>query len=252
MVLLVVVLLQGYCCTYAVGYALAANVDASEPLRAEDGGLGEPASVPGLIEPGKLTVETALAAEHLLEGPEVVPVPEEELGVTVNVGGQGLVESDEILISGGRLAKLARGRAGLEALDGIDVRLTVGVGIRVPLAADAGAGAGALPLLKLLQLLVQIAGGDRKDGRDDAGKLEFRELILGVLDVLDDGGDGSIDTRQSFIERERASELGCVEVVGWESRRKRDVGGKRCTLGWGRVLGKRNGGSGGRQDDCGE
>jgi hypothetical protein len=155
-------------------------------------------------------------------------VPEEELGVTVDIGGQSLVQSDEILISASRLAELARCRAALQALNGIDVRLTVGVGVRVPLAADAGVRAGALALLELLKLLIQFAWGDGEvlDGRDDAGKLELGELVLSVLDVLDDGGDGGVYTGQGLVERERASELGGLEVVGRESRRKLDVGGE--------------------------
>lgn len=249
MMLLVIVLAYITSSTYAVRYTVSANVDASKPLRAEDGGLGVAASIPGLIKPGKVTVETAVAAKHLLEGPEVVPVPEKELGVTVDVRSQGLVQSDEILISGGRLAELTRGRAGLEALDGIDIRLTIGVGVGVPLATNAGVRAGALPLLELLELLIQIAGGD---GKELWGQLELRKLVLGVLDVLDDGGDGGVYTSQGFVESERASKLRCLEVGSWESRRKRDTGRERSTLGWSRVLGKRDSGSGNSQYGCGE
>lgn len=111
--------------TYAVRYAAAADVDAAEPSGAEDGRGAEAAGVPGLIEPGKLTVEAAITTEHLLEGPEVVPVPQQELGITVNVGGQGLVKSDKILVSAARLAELARGGIPLQTSDSIDVSLSV-------------------------------------------------------------------------------------------------------------------------------
>ena len=147
--------------TYTIGYALAAKVDISKPPRAEDGRLREASSIPGFIKPGKLTVETAVAAQHLLKSPEVVPVPEKELGVTVDIGSQGLVKSDEVLVSAPRLTELARCRAVLQTLDRIDICLTVGIGVRVPFRANAGVGAGALPLLKLLKLFVQITGGDR-------------------------------------------------------------------------------------------
>lgn len=165
--------------------------------------MGEASSVPGFIKPGKLTVETAVAAQHLLESPKVVPVPEKELGVTMNVGSQGLVESDEIFISALGLTELARCRAALQALDCINIRLTIRIGVRVPLGANAGVGAGALPLLELLELLVQIAGGDREKRRNDVGKHELRNLVLGVLDVLDvlDSSDGGVYTSTGFLKR---------------------------------------------------
>lgn len=249
----------------AVRDALATDVHAAEPLGAEDGGLAETASVPSLVEPGEFTVETAIGAEHLLKGPEVVPVPEEELGVTVDVGCQSLVESDDILVSALGLAKLAGCRAALQALDGIDVRLSVGGGVGVPFATDAGAGAGALALLKLLEFLIQLSGVPGEDGRDDVGekisddlgrrgvgKDKLRKLVLSILEVLDDGGNGSIYTRQGLVERERASELGSLEVGDRESRRKRGVGWERSALCRSRVLRKRGGRSGDSQNGCGE
>lgn len=175
-------------------------------------------------------------------------MPEKELCVTVDVGCQGLVESDEILISALGLTELARCRAVLQTLDGIDVRLTVRVGVRVPLAADAGVGASALPLLELLKLLVQGAGSNG----EDAGKNKLGKLVLGVLDVLDDGSDGSVYSMQGLVERERARKLGRLEVGERERRRKSNIGRKRCALGGSRVLGKCNGRSGDSQNGCGE
>ena len=116
-----------------------------------------------------------------------------------------MVESDEIFISALRLPELARCRATLQALDRINVCLTVGIRVRVPLRAKAGVRTGALPLLKLVELLVQVAGGDREKRRNNVGKHELRKLVLGVLDVLDNSGDGGIYTSTSLFKRQRAS-----------------------------------------------
>jgi hypothetical protein len=192
-------------------------------------------------------------------------VPEEKLGVAVDVGSQGLVKSDEILVSALRLAELARCREALQALDGIDIGLTVGVGVRVPLAADAGVGAGALPLLEFLELLVQLSGVPGEDRRHNIGKEvgddlrrrgvreeELRKLVLRILEVLLDSGDSRVDTLQGLFEGERASELWRLEVVEWESWREIDVRGKRSALRRSGVLGERKGGSGNSQNGCGE
>lgn len=200
-------------------------------------------------------------------------MPQEELGVAVDVGGQGLVQSDEVLVSAARLGELAGRLVPLQALDGIDVRLAVRVGVRVPLAADARVAAGALPLLELLQLLVQLAGGHGEDVVDNVGddvvddirnevgddlvggsvrNDKLRHLILSILDVLLDGGDGSVDTRPGLVEGERTSELGSLELDGWESGREIIVVGERSALSGGRVLRKREGGSGDSQNGCGE
>lgn len=200
-------------------------------------------------------------------------MPEEELGVAVDVGGQGLVQSDEVLISAARLGELAGRLVPLQALDSIDVRLAVRVGVRVPLAADARVAAGTLPLLELLELLVQLAGGHGKDVVDDVGNdvvddirdevgddlvggsvrnNKLRHLVLSILDVLLDGGDGSVDTGPGLVEGERTSELGSLELNGWESGREIIVVGERSALSGSRVLGKREGGSGDSQNGCGE
>lgn len=200
-------------------------------------------------------------------------MPEEELGVAVDVGGQGLVQSDEVLISAARLGELAGRLVPLQALDSIDVRLAVRVGVRVPLAADARVAAGALPLLELLELLVQLAGGHGKDVVDDVGNdvvddirdevgddlvggsvrnNKLRHLVLSILDVFLDGGDGSVDTGPGLVEGERTSELGSLELNGWESGREIIVVGERSALSGSRVLGKREGGSGDSQNGCGE
>ena len=43
---------------------------------------------------------------------------------------------------------------------------------------------------------------------------KLRHLVLSILDVLLDGGDGSVDTGQGLVEGERTSELGSLELDG--------------------------------------
>jgi hypothetical protein len=93
--------------TYAIGDTVAAGVDRAQPLARKDGRGGKVSRVPSLIPPGQVAVKTTLAAQQILKSPQVIPVPEKELGATVDIGCQRLVESDQILVSTLGLAKLA-------------------------------------------------------------------------------------------------------------------------------------------------
>jgi hypothetical protein len=225
--------------TYTIRHTLAANVDTSEPLRAEDGGLGETASIARLVEPGQVAVEATVGAEHLLVRPQEVPVPQEELGVSVDVGCELLVEGDKVLVSAPGSRELARGGATLKALDGVDVCLAVAVGVRVPLSADAGVGASALPLLELVELVIQIAEAQLQghvDGRED----EVGQQVLDFLNVVLDGGHSGVDTRQGLLEAEGTGELGRFEAGNGQK-------GSGCA-GSGGILGQRSGGAGDSQN----
>lgn len=126
--------------THSICYALAANVDGSKVLAGEDGRLFESAGVSRLVEPGQLAIESALAAQNLLKGPEVVSVPEQELVVAVHIGRERLVKSNQILVPAPRLTELARGIPGHQAPQGTGKGAAVAVRIRVPLATDARVG----------------------------------------------------------------------------------------------------------------
>lgn len=77
-----------------VGDHVAKVVFAAEHVEA-----AEVACVQGLVPPGHGAVEAALFAEDLLEGPEEIAVPDDEVGVAVDVGHVPLMQADEILIS---------------------------------------------------------------------------------------------------------------------------------------------------------
>jgi hypothetical protein len=128
-------------CTYAIRHTIATNSNGAEPLATENRGLRETPSISSLVEPRQVTIETALAAQDVLESPQVVPVPKEKLGVAVNIGRQCLVERDKVLISRSRLTKLARRTSSLQAFNRVDKSLSVAIAVRVPFRAHAGVGA---------------------------------------------------------------------------------------------------------------
>lgn len=101
----------------------------------EHGGLGKLSGVEGLIPPDHGAVEATLGAEHLLESPQVVSVPDQELGVVVHVVHVVLVETDEVLVPrlGGR--EVTRGRLVHETLDSGNKRQAVRVRVLPPLIA---------------------------------------------------------------------------------------------------------------------
>jgi len=72
---------------------------AEELARGEHVVLVEVSSVQSLIPPHHRSVETTLLAQDILEGPEVVSVPDQELWVSVDVGHIQLMKSDQILVT---------------------------------------------------------------------------------------------------------------------------------------------------------
>jgi len=87
--------------------------------------LVEVSSVQSLIPPHHRSVETTLLAQDILEGPEVVSVPDQELGVSVDVWHIQLMKSDEILVTvPGRLEVSGR-RLVQQTLDGSDESDTI-------------------------------------------------------------------------------------------------------------------------------
>ena len=113
----------------------------SEVLVGEEAGLGEAASIAGLVPPREGTVETALVAEDHLEGEEEVTVPDEELGVLVDVGHVHLVNAGQVLVAVLGRGEVAGGGLVDQALDGVDEGGLVRVGVLPPLVADVGVGA---------------------------------------------------------------------------------------------------------------
>lgn len=103
-------------------------------------GRGEVSSVQCLIPPREGAVETTLVPQDLLEGPEVVAVPDEELGVAVDVRHVHLVQAGEILIAVRRGRKVTRRRLAHQALDGGDEGQPVGGRELSPFKADVGVG----------------------------------------------------------------------------------------------------------------
>ena len=93
---------------------------------AEVGGVGEHvrlcevAGIQRLVPPWEGPVEAAFVTQDLLEGPQKVAVPDEELGVAVHVGRVQLVHACEILVAAGGGWEVARRRLVHQALDGGD------------------------------------------------------------------------------------------------------------------------------------
>jgi len=72
--------------------------------------LPESPGVQGLIPPREGPVEATLIAEHHMEGPQVVAVPDHELRVAVDVGHPHLMQAYEIFIPALGGWELSRGR----------------------------------------------------------------------------------------------------------------------------------------------
>lgn len=130
--------------TDAIGNAIAVDLDGAKVLVGEDGRGSVVACVARLVEPRQVAGIAAHGAQLVLEGPDVVAVPRQELGVAVDVGGELLVDGDEVLVAALGLAEGARGRLAHEALDGRHEGLLARGVEAVPLGADMGAGARGL------------------------------------------------------------------------------------------------------------
>lgn len=76
---------QGKSSECAVSYAMAAASKGAKVLRAEEVGSREGASMLRLIEPEKGSVKSTLITQDLLEGPDKIAMPRQELSVLVYV-----------------------------------------------------------------------------------------------------------------------------------------------------------------------
>ena len=86
----------------------------------EDLRLLEASGIQSLIPPWELAVEPTLRTQHLLEGPDKVTVPDQELGVVVDVWLVQLMETNEVFIAIPRWWEGARGRSIDQALNGTE------------------------------------------------------------------------------------------------------------------------------------
>jgi hypothetical protein len=102
--------------------------------------LGELASVQRLVPPRKGPVEAALGAQDLLKCPHVVAVPNQELGIAVDVGHRELVEAHQILVAARRGRELARRRLLQQALNSIHKGQPVRGRVLAPFEAHARLG----------------------------------------------------------------------------------------------------------------
>lgn len=97
----------------------------SEVWLREHVALGEVSSILRLVPPWEGSVEAALGTQDLLECPDEVSVPDEELGVAVDVGCPHLMETDEILVSVGSWIEVSRGGLVHQTSDGSHQSLTI-------------------------------------------------------------------------------------------------------------------------------
>lgn len=179
---------SGY--TYAIRDTVASKSDASEPPAREDGRLRETTSIPGLVEPGDGVGEATLATEHVLEGPGEVPVPQQELGVSVNVGGKGLVKSDEILVTTPGVSELARRSPAHQALDGVDETLLSAIIVLVPLNTDANVAACRAGGEKLSK----VCSSTEKLGHASSATQKFGHVASDLVEIVDHTVDSIGDT----------------------------------------------------------
>lgn len=99
---------------YPIGHTSTVHVGKrTKVLGREDRGLGEASRPLGLIPPRHLAVEAALRAQELLKCPHKVSVPQQELCVGVDVGGELLVQRCEIFVFGPRGRVSSRSRPSL-------------------------------------------------------------------------------------------------------------------------------------------
>ena len=154
-------------------------------------GRGEVSSVQRLIPPNHGAVEATLVPQDLLEGPEVVAVPDEELGVAVDIGHVHLVQAGKILIAVRRGREVTRRRLVHQALDGGDEGQPVGGRVLSPFKADVGVGRARR----------RLRGHDR--GHGGLGGLSIRRAIHEIRAgyrilqregvELGEGGGGKVD-----------------------------------------------------------
>lgn len=93
-----------------------------------------------LIPPRECAVEAALVSQDLLKGPEEVAVPQEELGVTVDVRHVHLVKAGEIFVAVRRRREVARRRLLHQAFDGTHEGQPVGGREILPFEAHVWVG----------------------------------------------------------------------------------------------------------------
>lgn len=205
------VLLAGWRCvlsrnTYAIRYASAVDVgEVAKVVAGEDVGLREASGVAGLIEPWQRAVEATLGAEEVLKRPHEVTVPEEELCVSVDVGGELLVKRDQVFVLGLRARVPASRRASLKTTDGAHECGLVAWRVRIPFDADA-------------RVCALIGGSSRHE------RVHLRLGVI-VLGGVDEGG-----TFLDFLEGERTNEGIALEFGDGQRRELRRAwdGGRGC------------------------
>jgi len=230
----------------AIGNTVAAESNASKPAAGEDGRLGKATSIPGLVEPRDGVIEAALATEQVLEGPGEVSVPQQELGVAMDVGRQDLVESDEILVTTPGAGELARGSPAHQTLDGIDEALFAIIFVLIPFGTDADVGAGCARSKQL----GRVGSRMQKLGHvsSDLGQI-LHDTVDGIGDTQEIGAlcssnVGRLELGMGVLKRNRSHEPGRVEDVDGKGRDDFPQAGeflRACRDG-------RNGGESGRED----
>jgi hypothetical protein len=94
-------------------------------------------------------------------------VPQKELGVSMNIGCQCLMESDQVLISALGLFELARSGLAHQALDRINECLSVAGAVRVPFCTHTWVGTSSRSRLGVRGsqgvegLFLRLSGGFR-------------------------------------------------------------------------------------------
>ena len=158
----------------------------------------EVAGVAGLVPPRQRARVTALRGQHVLEDPEEVAVPAEELADIVDDGVHLLVHDCQVVPARPGAGVVARRGLLRETLDGLDVLKLVLVGQVAPLVAHGGVGAaggsggsGKFSALDgLCARLARLAGLAGLTGLGGVFNVEAQELVLELFrDVLERGRD---------------------------------------------------------------
>jgi hypothetical protein len=128
--------------TYAIRHTSSVDVgEGTKIVGREDVGLRESTRIPGLVKPRHWSVEAAFRAQHLLKRPDEVSVPEQKLGVAVDVRRELLVDAHKVVVSGpGSRVVLLLGSV-LQTPYGTDEGGLVVGRVRVPFDADTRIGA---------------------------------------------------------------------------------------------------------------
>jgi len=217
----------------AVGNTVSIRVDSTEPLVGKDTGLGKPSRVPGLIPPWQVAIEAALIAQQLLESVQVVPVPDQELGVSVDIGSQCLVESNQVLVAALGLPELARRTPLHQTPDRADESLAITAAVRIPFLAHTGVGAGR-PSSNGVSLSLSFALRLSQKVAEYTTLLLLGDTLGDVLDSVDDAVDNLARlwevAGKNVVERQRFSEFLRVESAEREGGRQ---GSRRGNLGKG-------------------